>query len=256
MSNRTARDDSWLTRPDSEEGKWPQVETATLADRVYQIVRDRILQRDLAPGTFLREQEVSDATGVSRTPVREALNRLASQDFLERVPHRGFRIPDRPFDALIQIYPIINTLEILAAKLAIDQFQASDIERMKQLNQLLAETARSGDVGARVEYNRAFHKVISDRSGNARLAELLDQLRSQVASLDAWHFAKHHKLPTSIAEHDDIVAALEAGDLAATIEGLKANYSQARLALQEELDAKARVTSALREAPHPRRRQA
>ena len=91
---------------------WPQIESVTLADRVYQIIRNRILHRELPPGTFIREQEVSRATGVSRTPVREAFNRLASEDFLERVPHRGFRIPDRPFEALVEVYPIINSLEI------------------------------------------------------------------------------------------------------------------------------------------------
>jgi DNA-binding GntR family transcriptional regulator len=215
---------------------WPQVETTTLADRVYIVLRNMILQRELAPGTFIREQEVSRAIGVSRTPVREALSRLASQDFLERVPHRGFRIPDRPFDVLIEVYPIINTLEVLAVKLSIDKITDADIEEMKRLNHRLAEAV---DVSVRVESNKAFHKILSDRSGNSRLAELLDQLRSQVVNLDAWHFSKTSKISQSVAEHAAIIAALEERDLAATIESLKANYSRARLELQAELDAKA-----------------
>ena len=72
---------------------WPHISTTTLADQVYAVLRDRIVGGEIRPGEFIREQEVSQGLGVSRTPVREALGRLASEGFAERIPHRGFRIP-------------------------------------------------------------------------------------------------------------------------------------------------------------------
>lgn len=219
--------------------RWPPIEATTLADKVYQIVRNRILHRELAPGTFIREQEVSRATGVSRTPVREALNRLASQDFLERVPHRGFRVPDRPWEALLEIYPIVTALEMLAGSLSFGKITPSDIRRLKELNRSLQEAGMEGDAKAGVEYNNAFHKVFSDRSGNARLAELLDQLRTQVVLLDVWYFSVPENVACTVEEHEEIIEAVEKRDRKATVEGLRMNHVRARQVLEEEISRKA-----------------
>jgi DNA-binding GntR family transcriptional regulator len=215
--------------------RWPQIEATTLADRVYQIVRNRILQRELAPGTFIREQEVSRATGVSRTPVREALNRLASQDFLDRVPHRGFRVPDSPWETLLEIYPIVTALEMLAGSLSFEGITPADLRKLKELNRKLEQAAEDGDPRPLVEYNNAFHKVFSDRSGNTRLAELLDQLRAQVILLDVWYFSVPENVKLSVGEHDEIVQALEAGDHQGALDGLRRNYIRGGQALENEM---------------------
>lgn len=222
-------------RSSASAGRWPQIEAATLADRVYQIVRNRILQRELAPGTFIREQEVSRATGVSRTPVREALNRLASQDFLDRVPHRGFRVPDRPWETLLEVYPIVTALEMVAGSLSFEAITAADLRKLKELNRKLEQAGEDGDARALVEHNNAFHKVFSDRSGNTRLAELLDQLRAQVVLLDIWYFSVAENVKLSVSEHDEIVKALEAGNLHAALDGLRRNYIRGGQALQSEM---------------------
>ena len=60
--------------------------------------------------------------GVSRTPIREALGRLASEGFLERLPHRGFRVPEESLGNLLELYPIVASLELLAGRLALEQF--------------------------------------------------------------------------------------------------------------------------------------
>jgi DNA-binding GntR family transcriptional regulator len=191
---------------------WPKVSVMTLADQAYDAIRSRILRGGMAPGEFVREQDVSEALGVSRTPVREALGRLASEGFLERVPHRGFRVPKEPLDALLELYPIVSALELLAGRTALPSLTESDIERLKELNRRLAETQDSGDVHQRIELNKEFHHLICGRSGSQRLSELLDDLRSQVSRLEVWFYSQRNRTQESIAQHDELIRAIETGD--------------------------------------------
>jgi DNA-binding GntR family transcriptional regulator len=223
------------SRGNRTDGAWPEIESSTLADRVYQVVRQRIVQGDLTPGVFLREQEITKATGVSRTPVREALNRLASQEFLERVPHRGFRVPETPWETLLEVYPIVSALESLAGSLAFERLRPEDIKRLKELNRKLVQAGKRGDSRAQVELNNAFHKVISDRAGNQRLSELLDQLRNQVSLVDGWYFSVPAHVMDSVEEHGRIIEAIEKKDFGKALEMLELNYFRGRQRLEEEI---------------------
>ncbi|MQA89914.1 MAG: FCD domain-containing protein [Gemmatimonas sp.] len=224
--------------PLDEEGpKWPQIQATTLSDHVYQIIRNRILHRDLRPGTFIREQEVSDATGVSRTPVREALNRLATQEFLERVPHRGFRVPNNPWETLLDVYPIVTALEVLAGSLALEHLEEADVDRLRDLNQQMREAAESGDEKLLAELNNAFHHVLSERSSNQRLCELLDQLRAQVFLLDIWYYSVPEHIDESIDDHTKLITAIEMGDREEVLAALRTNYARGQRALEKEMNA-------------------
>ena len=191
---------------------WPKVSLVTLADQAYDAIRSRILKGDMPPGEFVREQDVSEALGVSRTPVREALGRLSSEGFLERVPHRGFRVPKEPLDALLDLYPIVSALEMLAGRNALPRLTEADIERLKDLNRQLAESQDSGDVRRRIEINKQFHHLICERSGSQRLTDLLDDLRSQVSRLEIWYYSQRNRTQESVAHHDELIRAIESGD--------------------------------------------
>jgi DNA-binding GntR family transcriptional regulator len=216
---------------------WPQIEPTTLADKVYQIIRGRIINRELVPGTYIREQEVSRATGVSRTPVREALNRLASQEFLERVPHKGFRVPDRSWEVALEMYPLITALEILATELGLPFLNATDLRRLREINRKLSEPGK--DASQRVDLNNAFHMVLAERSGNAKLHELLDHLRSQVSTLELWYFSVPENFASSMKDHERYIALLEGCDLAGAVEWLKGHYDVGTKRLREETTRKA-----------------
>lgn len=191
---------------------WPKVSPVTLADQAYDAIRSRILKGDMVPGEFVREQDVSEALGVSRTPVREALGRLSSEGFLERVPHRGFRVPEEPVDDLLELYPIVSALELLAGRAALPRLTKGDIERLKNLNRQLAESQDSGDVRRRIELNKEFHHLICERSGSRRLTEMLDDLRSQVSRLEIWYYSQMNRTQESVAQHDELIRAIEAGE--------------------------------------------
>ncbi len=211
---------------------WPITQSRTLSDQVYHAVRARIMAGELAPGTFLREKDL-ESMGVSRTPIREALGRLASEGFLERLPHRGFRVPEESLANLLELYPIVAALELLAGRLALDRFTPDDIARLRAFNARLAEARDRGDVRAMLDLNTAFHRLISERGGNRRLALLLDDLRSQLTRLELWYYSGRERTQRSIEEHEAIIEAIERGDRARALELLERNMALTYRSLSE-----------------------
>ena len=132
---------------------WERLTSTTLTDRAYKALRDRILAGKVAPGEFIREQEVSDGLGVSRTPIRESLGRLASEGFLERIPHRGFRVPKESIRDLIELYPIIGALETLAAKLSFPRIDEDTMTELRKLNRGYEESKSHQDIRDGIELN-------------------------------------------------------------------------------------------------------
>jgi DNA-binding GntR family transcriptional regulator len=205
-----------------------------LADQVYRGIRDRILDGDILPGEFLREQELSTAMEVSRTPVREALGRLASEGFLERIPHRGFRVPAEPFTGLLSLYPIVSALDRLSGMLAFPQMAKAELGHLRRINQRLREAMDRADVSQARELNNEFHDYIAQQSGNERLRDLLDDLRSQLKRLETWYYSYREHTEQSIREHDELIDALEKGEHEAALSIFEGNMRLTRIALAEE----------------------
>ena len=214
-------------------GLWPLPEARTLSEQVYRAVRARIIDGGLAPGAFVREKDL-EPMGVSRTPIREALSRLASEGFLERLPHRGFRVPAESLGNLLELYPIVASLELLAGRLALERFTPADVARLKAVNARLAEARDRGDVRAMLDLNTAFHRLISERGGNRRLASLLDDLRSQLTRLELWYCSQPERTQRSIREHEEIIAAIESGDRPRALSLLERNMSLTYESLVDE----------------------
>jgi DNA-binding GntR family transcriptional regulator len=216
--------------------RWPLPEARTLSEQVYRAVRARIMDGALAPGAFLREKDL-ESMRVSRTPIREALGRLASEGFLERLPHRGFRVPEESLGNLLELYPIVASLELLAGRLALERFTAADIAELKEVNRRLGEAQDRGDVRAMLAQNERFHRIVSERGGNRRLALLLDDLRSQLTRLELWYYSGRDRTQRSIREHEEIIAAIERGDRARALSLLERNMSLTYRSLVDEGDA-------------------
>ena len=214
---------------------WPPPGARTLSDQVYHAVRARIMAGALAPGTFLREKDL-EPMGVSRTPIREALGRLASEGFLERLPHRGFRVPEESLANLLELYPIVASLELLAGRLALERFTEDDIARLREINAGLADARDRGEVRAMLDLNTAFHRLITERGGNRRLALLLDDLRSQLTRLELWYYSGRERTQRSIQEHEAIISAVERGDRESALQLLERNMSLTYRTLVEEGD--------------------
>lgn len=189
----------------------------TLTEEVYAALRQRLIEDAPKPGTFLREPDLAQAMGVSRTPIREALARLASEGLIERIPHRGFRIPKRSMDDLFHLYPVLQALEVLAGELAFPRLTLADLDRLTEINRALEGALRANDVVAAVDLNDQFHRFFTERCGNPLLYELVEDLRAQVRRLELWDFSEVLELgaadaPTYwVKQHDTLIEAVRNG---------------------------------------------
>ncbi len=202
---------------------WPSLSSTTLTDQVYSVLRDKVISGAWREGSFIREQEISDKLGVSRTPVREALARLASEGFLERIPHRGFRLPEQAATDLLELYPILASLEVLAAKQSFPRLDEAAIAELRAINRRYAAASERADSREGVDLNNRFHHMLSQGSQNRRLIEMLESLRAEVTRLEVWAFSRVSQWDVSIREHDEILDAVAVGDFDRALATLEQN---------------------------------
>jgi DNA-binding GntR family transcriptional regulator len=191
--------------------QWSHVTSITLTDRVYAALRTEVEARRLSSGEYLREGDIAKALGVSRTPLREACARLASEGFLERMPNRGYRVPVESPQELLKLYPIVAALEVLAAQSALGHLGTAEFATLRRLNAELDAASKRDDWRAAIQLNNQFHHELSALCDNDRLCKLLDDLRSQMTRLELWSAGHRSHRETAVREHAEILDAAESG---------------------------------------------
>ncbi|MGW5643950.1 GntR family transcriptional regulator [Saccharopolyspora sp. NPDC003752] len=184
-------------------------EEPTKSERLAVAVRDAIRSGELAPGRLYSAQELGERFGVSRTPVREALLKLANAGLVRIERNRGARILTSTDKDINEVFTLRLLLEPPAAGRAAGQpaFPVADLDAA-----LADMRANQDDREAFFAADRAFHAVILRASGNERLAEFVAGLRDAI-SLQGRRTVPSGRSPTEIlAEHEEIAAAVCAGD--------------------------------------------
>lgn len=226
------------------------LETLTVhrvADLVYRILKERILRLDFTPGQRLQVDRLARQLGVSRTPVKDALNALAGEGLVEIVPRRGTFVAAPSAQTIAELFDLRRALELLAAELLLARVTETDLARLRArlaaLDELLDEHA---DVDEHMRRNLAFHRELVQLAGNRKLLEVYEGLNVhiQIARVHArqrnWRERRHQERE----EHYAILAALEARDphrLAAAVDG---HIRRAKDSLIQDLTTAGDVASA------------
>ena len=175
----------------------------------YALILDAIDEGAFRPGDRLVESELADRFGVSRTPIREALQRLETQGLLAR-DGRSLIVASLDHNQLAELYVVRTELEGLAARLAA---RHATPEEVRVLRSMAAEDrALLGDLPALARANRRFHKQIHLASHNRFLVQQLDLVHRSMALLATTSLAVEGRDAGALDEHDAIVAAIAAGD--------------------------------------------
>jgi DNA-binding GntR family transcriptional regulator len=183
-----------------------------LADRL----REMILEGKLPEGEKIREKELTERFGVSRTPLREALKVLAAEGLLDLIPNRGAVISRQTQAELVEAFPVLAALEGLAGELAARHATEAEIARIAQLTSAMRTTHAEGDRPRYFELNQAIHAAILTAGRN----DLLQ--RTHAAMAHRVHRARYQANLTpdrwgeALREHDRILNALQARDAETT----------------------------------------
>ncbi len=190
----------------------------------YTLILEAIDQGLYRPGDRLVESELAERFGVSRTPVREALQRLETQSMLAR-DGRSLIVASLDHNQLAELYVVRAELEGLAARLAARH--ATD-EEVRVLRQMVEDDRRlAEDPAAMSRANRRFHKQIHLASHNRYLVQQLDLVHRSMALLATTSIAAEGRAEETLAEHAAIVGAIAARDGQAAYEALRTHISRA-----------------------------
>jgi DNA-binding GntR family transcriptional regulator len=185
---------------------------ASVVDQVYSAIRDRITGGSLQRGARIHQEDLADELGVSRTPVREALRRLAAEGLVEMRTNRGARVADVGQDDMHAAYEARLVIEPGAARLAAQSPAAEPLVRMRAA--LAAQRRAIPNVRRSFEANRQFHLALVQASGNAFLVQFVDRL--WVARIGEVIYERQSETPERMRldadEHEQILQAIESGN--------------------------------------------
>ncbi|MFE2444134.1 GntR family transcriptional regulator [Streptomyces melanosporofaciens] len=192
-------------------GAVPKLERpGPLRERVYEALLELITTRALRPGQHLVESELAGQLGVSRQPVREALQRLNTEGWVDLRPAQGAFVHEPTEEEADQLLTVRTLLEAEAARLAAAGADAAGIAALEELCAKGERAVLDDDVDGAVAANAEFHAKVMELAGNAVLSELAAQVGRRVR----WYYTPvaRQRGKQSWIEHRELIAAITAGD--------------------------------------------
>ncbi|MEQ9452460.1 MAG: GntR family transcriptional regulator [Pseudomonadales bacterium] len=187
---------------------------AKAVDKAYQLIRDGIMTGRYKQGAHITAQELAEDSGLSRTPVREAMRRLHSEGVIQIIPNRGAFVASWGEEDIGQYFELATVLESFAAELAASRITDKELVELSQLvdemNRLVELSPPRMDEIHQV--NDQFHKKIMAASGNSRLEHYLQSMIEAQLVLGTLREYSPEELKRSALQHGELVAALEARD--------------------------------------------
>lgn len=188
----------------------------SIVERVYERVKAMSVGYELKPGERVNEVEIARRLGASRTPLREALNRLSAEGLLRFVPGKGYFCRDLDVDEVLQLYELRKTIEVAAVRLAIER--ATD-EEIDALLAFLSQTGPAPGLRSTVELvdlDETFHERLLAMSGNRQMLRVLENINARIRFVRWIDMHRGDRRKTQ-AEHRDVLRALKRRDTATCV---------------------------------------
>lgn len=188
-------------------------QVASLAEQAYVRLQQDILTCALAPGQVVSERELAGRYGVSKTPMREALNQVCHDGLVQRLPGRGYMVAPITIKDVRDLFDLRLILELAAVERAAQQSSPAQIAMLKEM---AAVSYRLDDPPSHVLFlkaNRSFHLALAEAADNRRLVSLLAGLLIELDRLFHLGLRLRDSSEEMRQEHQEVVAALERGDV-------------------------------------------
>lgn len=184
----------------------------SLKEQVYDFLREQMRRGEILPGSVIDMEETSKILGVSRTPLRDALLQLESEDFVAILPRRKVIVNVLTVQDIKNYYEIIGALESIAIIKSFERLTKKDIDFMEQMNQEMKQAIEANDFDLYYEKNLNFHSVYLDLCQNEKLIRLVNTLKKRLYDFPRRQgFVKEWE-ESSIEEHARLVKFLRQGD--------------------------------------------
>lgn len=204
-----------------------------LRDAAYLRLREWIVDGTLAPDEQLRDEQLAEALGMSRTPIREALQRLEDDGLVVTTPTRRTFVSPVSLNQAREIFPMVAALEGLAVQLAVTRLSEDALSEMRGANTDLAEALTREDAGAALAADTALHAVFIQNSGNSELTQALADLKCKVRRIERAFWLGTDRTE-SVRDHAELIEALSMGEIATAQAVLQRNWERGLLWISPE----------------------
>lgn len=216
----------------------PRQPRVSARDVAYEQLRDWITLGPLEPGEVILDTEIADLLGMSRTPVREAILRLAQDGLVETFPGRQTRVAPLRFDRAPHVFSIGGALDALAAEQATPRLTAGDFRRLDEALALMTQPEAPRDLQA---LDERFHGIYYEAADNPPLREMLRGVTLELRRFDRAGFRDPAIMTAANEEHRAILAAFRDRDPAAAANVARENWSRTWLRLEPAFGQQARA---------------
>jgi DNA-binding GntR family transcriptional regulator len=194
-----------------------------LRDQAYARLRDAILDGTLEPGEQLKDAELAEWLGLSRTPIREAVARLEEYGLVDTKPNSYTRVAPLSARDARDAFTVYAALEALAASLAVPRLTRDDLETMRAANREFADALRAADVDAAISADDRFHDILVQAAANREIPRSLERLLPRIRRLERARFGSLAGR-RSVEQHERIIALCAAGDARRAAEAVRENW--------------------------------
>lgn len=194
-----------------------------LREQAYVSIRDAIVNGTLAPGEKLRDPELEEWLGISRTPIREALARLEVAGLVHTTPGRSTVVSSIERQAVLNAQSVAAAMHALAARTAVPLMGDTEFDAMTRANEQFADALSRGDAEAAIRSDDKFHDVAVVASENDVIAQVLEQVTPVLRRLEHLRFSSLSGRE-SIAQHDEIIDLCRRGDAQAAADATERNW--------------------------------
>ena len=212
-----------------------QVNHTRLSDQAYEVLRDSILRRELPPGHRLDLDDLQNQLGISRTPLKEAISRLATEGLITIIPRRGSYVTELTAQDVAERFDLRQMLELGAIDGIMANLTDEHLDRLRQLyaelETLTTPDGLTSDYFGFLDKDREFHRAILGITGNKLLLEIYDGLNLHLQIAKVFYMAKDKRTSLIAYEHREILMALEARDANALEVALRDHIQSAKQAV-------------------------
>ena len=185
--------------------------STTDASKAYHLIKDKVIKIEMSPGSVIREADLMHELDLGRTPIREALKRLESENLVVVKPRQGMFVADIPITDLIQIFEVRVEIESLCAFLASRRMTPAILAEMKDLAEAYSGSDKT-ELNCLFEQDRQFHMLLADAANNRFLVDEIEHYYN--LSLRIWYLVLNNVQPedVDVEAHLKILKAIQARD--------------------------------------------
>lgn len=209
-----------------------------LRDVVFNTLRQAILKGELEPGERLMEIQLAERLGVSRTPIREAIRKLELEGLVLMIPRKGAEVAKISARSLREVLEVRRALEELAIELACQRMSEEEVGNLQKAQEDFKKAIAEGDAMKIAETDEHYHDVIYEGTQNAKLIQMLNNLREQMYRYRLEYIKDEDKRKILVLEHEKILKTVRERKVAEAKEAVREHIDNQEITVARNITEK------------------